>query len=492
MSASAGKVDGIYMEEMKIREIVDAVGGKLLRGDPGALVTHISIDSRDVPEGTLFVPIVGERTDAHRFLADVEKAGAAAAFTAEGDVSLKAASGAADAAGPALEGAAPETGFALIAVDDTLKALQALGAACRRRRGIPLVGVTGSVGKTTTREMIAAALSAGFRVYRTPGNHNSQIGVPLTLSEISAADEIGVIEMGVSIPGEMTRISSLVKPDAAVFTNIGVSHIEMLGSQEGILKEKAHIQDGMPEGSTVFVNGEDPLLRNCPVREGFRRVRYGLTDDCEAYAENVTLDHGCPRFTAVVNGKRIPVKLSVYGKHQVLNAMAALAVADAFGVDLHGAAEKLSEFRGYRHRQQIFYRDGVTVIDDSYNASPDSMRAALEILGEMTDADVRTAVLADMKELGDGAPEMHRGIGRFLAEGRKADVLFTLGPLAEQIAAGVRETEGADVRIFSFTDRDALQEALERFTRPGHAVLFKGSNSMKLSVLADRMSGNAE
>lgn len=484
------------MEEMKIRDIAAAVGGKILRGDADASVTHISIDSRDVPEGTIFVPIVGERTDAHRFLPDVEKAGAAAAFTAEGDIARNAASaagdaGAADAASPA-GGTAPESSFALIAVDDTLKALQALGAACRRRRGIPLVGVTGSVGKTTTREMIAAALSAGFRVYKTPGNHNSQIGVPLTLSEISADDQIGVIEMGVSIPGEMARISSLVRPDAAVFTNIGVSHIELLGSQEGILREKSHIMDGMPEGSTVFVNGEDPLLKDCPVREGFRRVRYGLSEACGVYAEDAVLDRGCPRFTAVVNGKRVPVKLSVYGKHQVLNALAALAVADAFGVDLAGAAEKLSEFRGYRHRQQIFEHEGVTVIDDSYNASPDSMRAALEILGEMTGADRRTAVLADMKELGDGAPEMHREIGRFLAEGKKADVLFTLGPLAEEIAAGVRETEGADVTIFSFDDREALWEELKKFTRPGNAVLFKGSNSMKLSVLADRMSGNAE
>lgn len=466
------------MRAMTVGEIAAACGGEILRGAADTVVTHVSIDSRDVPGGTLFVPLIGEKTDAHRFIGQVAAQGAVAALTAEGDPFL---------AGGQEEGAEH---FSLIAVQDTLQALQALGAACRSRVRLPLVGVTGSVGKTTTREMIAAALSAGLSVYKTPSNHNGQIGVPLTLMEIGEKDEIGVIEMGMSMPGEMGRISQLVRPDVAVFTNIGLAHIEQLGTQENIREEKLHIQDGMPDNAVLFLNGEDPLLRECAIRPGFRRVFYGRDESCDVRAEEIHLQEGCACFTALVGGKRIPVRLHVYGEHQVLNALAALAVASHFGVDLFKAAEKLSEFRGYRHRQQIFSHCGVTVVDDSYNASPDSMRAALDILSGLDSANRRIAVLADMKELGSGAELLHREIGRYIGENRKAELLFTLGSLAEFIAAEVRAA-AKEIAVYSFQEREALEAALRAEVREGDAVLFKGSNSMQLSQLADRMSGNS-
>lgn len=468
------------MRAMTVGEIAAACGGKLLRGAADAVVTHVSIDSRDVPEGTLFVPLIGEKTDAHRFIGQAAAQGAAAALTAEGD----------PFAATGGQGEAAED-FSLIEVQDTLRALQALGAAYRSRLRLPLVGVTGSVGKTTTREMIAAALSAGLAVYKTPSNHNGQIGVPLTLMEIEEKAEIGVIEMGMSMPGEMGRLSRLVRPDVAVFTNIGLAHIEQLGTQENIRKEKLHIQDGMPENAVLFFNGEDPLLRECEVRQGFRRVLYGRDEGCDVRAEDIRLQEGCACFAALVGGQRIPVRLHVYGEHQVLNALAALALAAHFGVDLFRAAEKLAEFRGCRHRQQIFSHRGVTVVDDSYNASPASMRAALDILGGLDSAKRRIAVLADMKELGSGAELLHREIGRYIGENRKAELLFTLGPLAELIAAEVRAAVPEDIAVCSFQEREALETALRAEVREGDAVLFKGSNSMQLSQLADRMSGNS-
>ena len=302
------------MKGLTVRDIAEICGGRILRGNPEGMPCRISTDSREELENALFVPVIGERTDGHKYLCQVAEKGAAAAFTSEGDPFAD------DAAG------IPES-FALIAVDDTVKALQDLGAGCRKLHPIPLVGVTGSVGKTSTREIIAAALSAGKKVFRTKGNHNSQIGVPITLSELSGEDEIGVIEMGMSNFGEMSRLSRMVRPDAAVFTNVGEAHLEILGSKENIRSEKLHIQDCMPEQAVLFVNGDDPLLRDCPLREGVRRVRYGTSEGCDVRAVNIDLSHGRPKFEVLAGEERIPVSLNVYGMHHVLNASAALAVA---------------------------------------------------------------------------------------------------------------------------------------------------------------------
>lgn len=461
------------MKPWKAGEIAAAVHGKILCGSPDAAVTHVSIDSRDVPEGTLFVPIVGEHTDAHRFLPDVAAKGASAAFTAEGYPG----------------GSLPEN-MTVIEVPDTLGALQEMAVAWRRKIRIPLIGITGSVGKTTTRELTALALSARYRVYRTPANHNSQIGVPLTVLEIGD-EEIGVIEMGMSMPGEMAKISRIVRPDAAVFTNIADAHIEQFGSREKIRAEKMHIQDGMPDHSVMILNGDDPLLKDYDgLRPGFRRVLYGTAENADCRAEEIAMEDGLASFTAVIGQESARVSLNVFGKHEVLNALAALAAAHEFGADLQAAADRIAEFHGYRHRQQVFSHGGVTVVDDSYNASPSSMKAALDILCGMKKEKRRIAVLADMLELGENAGQMHEEVGRYLAEHHSADVLFTLGDLGKKIAEGAEQAD-PDLLVCSFTDRDALQNHLFSFVRAGDAVLFKGSNGMKLSALADQMSGNA-
>ncbi|MBQ7535508.1 MAG: UDP-N-acetylmuramoyl-tripeptide--D-alanyl-D-alanine ligase [Stomatobaculum sp.] len=468
------------MREMTIAEICSACGGTLLSGDAETRVTYFSIDSRDVPEGTFFVPLIGERVDAHKFLGDVREKGALGAFTSEGNP---------------FAGEAGDTGkkeMALIAVPDTVKALQDVGALVREQLQIPIAAVTGSVGKTTTRELTAAAFSAKYRTFKTPNNNNGQLGVPLTMMKIGEEDQFAVIEMGMSIPGEMTKISKVARPDAVVFTNVGDAHIEQLGSRENILREKLHIQDYMPEGSVMFLNGDDPLLRNCTLREGFRKVLYGTTPDCDFYAEDIRLENGCALFTAVTPEGKVPVALGVYGEHQVLNAMAALTAAVWFGADPKKAAEKMGEFRGYKHRQQIIVNNGLVIVDDSYNASPVSMKAGLGILKSLTPAGRKIAVLGDMKELGEAAEEMHREVGTFLAEQNAADWLFVLGPLGKQLAEGARKAGFPGDSILCFTDREELGKELERFAKEGDAILFKASNSMKLFELADRMGGNAK
>lgn len=451
------------MEQITVNDIVEATGGRLLCGDGRMELVHISIDSRTMKGQDLFVPLVGEKVDAHRFIDQAFSVGAAATLTSEHD---------------SMEDVRP-----WIRVEDTKKALQDIGRYYRKRLNLPLIGITGSVGKTTTREMVAAALSGKYQVYKTPGNSNSQVGVPITLSEIQSTDEIGVLELGMSMPGELTVIAKIAQVDMAVITNVGITHIEQLGSQENIYREKLTIQDGLKEGGILFLNGNDPMLKDTKAKAGCQTVYYGTGPNSQYRAENISIVDGYPVFTAVCRDRRIPVALRIMGRHNVLNAMVALAAADANGVPLEAAAEKLQEFTGFQNRQQIYERDGVTVIDDTYNASPVSMIAGLEVLHSMKGASRRIAVLADMKELGPDAPRFHREVGAWISA-HPVDALFTLGDLAAEIAAGAKPAENCRFFHFAGEDREGLFQALKAELKPGDCVLLKGSNSMKLGQVA--------
>ena len=467
------------MTGITVKELLEATGGNLLLGQEDQHAGHISLDSRKMEEDDLFVPIVGERVDAHLFLCQAIASGAAAVFTSEHHRWEDVKASVRQQCGGNREQERKALQAAWIEVPDTKKALQDLGSFCRKRLTLPLVGITGSVGKTTTREMIAEALSAGFLVYKTPGNSNSQVGVPITIAEISQSAEIGVIELGMSEPGEMERISRVARVDCAVITNIGVAHIEQLGSQEHILEEKLHIQDGMPAEGILFLNGDDPLLASVVPKEGRKRVLYGLGRDCDYRAEDLHLEEGYPVFTAVHGDRSVRVRLQVMGSHMVSNAMAALAVADTYGLSMEKAALALGQFKGYKGRQQIFQWGGVTVIDDSYNASPVSMKAGLEVLASVKGEGRRIAVLADMKELGLEAVRFHEEIGAYIGE-HPLDMVLLLGELASCIGSGMDAARAVTPHIEM--DRLAqVEEWLDEHIREGDCILFKGSNSMKLS-----------
>ena len=467
------------MTGITVKELLEATGGNLLLGQEDQHAGHISLDSRKMEGDDLFVPIVGERVDAHLFLCQAIASGAAAVFTSEHHRWEDVKASVRQQCGGNREQEKKALGAAWIEVPDTKKALQDLGSFCRKRLTLPLVGITGSVGKTTTREMIAEALSAGFKVYKTPGNSNSQVGVPITIAEIPQSAEIGVIELGMSEPGEMERISRVARVDCAVITNIGVAHIEQLGSQEHILEEKLHIQDGMPAEGILFLNGDDPLLASVVPKEGRKRVLYGLGRDCDYRAEDLHLEEGYPVFTAVHGDRSVRVRLQVMGSHMVSNAMAALAVADTYGLSMEKAALALGQFKGYKGRQQIFQWGGVTVIDDSYNASPVSMKAGLEVLASVKGEGRRIAVLADMKELGLEAVRFHEEIGAYIGE-HPLDMVLLLGELASCIGSGMDAARAVTPHIEM--DRLAqVEEWLDEHIREGDCILFKGSNSMKLS-----------
>lgn len=444
------------MKEIKVRELVAATGGEIISGDENAIFLNIVIDSRQVDKDSLFVPIVGEKNDAHKFLESVYDMGCRVAISSKKDIFLR-------------------EDFNIVLVDDTTKALQSLGTYIRSKLTLPLVGVTGSVGKTTTREMVALALS-DLKVFKTPNNFNSQVGVPITLSRIND-EEIGVIELGMSQFKEMERIAKIVNCDTALITNIGTAHIENLHTRENIRTEKFHIMDGMKAGSVVFLNADNDLLEDPPKREGIIYKFFSAKGNtlCDYYATDIVFNNAMPEFTAHIGEKSVRVHLNVFGEHQISNALVALAIADHYKLSIESAAKHLEEFRGFAHRQELIKLKDLTIIDDTYNASPDSMKASISIL-EGFSAKRKIAILADMKELGEDEKKLHMEIGDFINENVKLDAIFTVGELAKKIISNI------DSSVFtkSFEDNNTLEKFVLEYLKEGDVCLLKGSNSMKL------------
>ncbi len=451
---------------MTVGELVDASGGRLLCGSPEAEISSVCTDSREVRPGALFVPIKGEKTDAHRYIEQTLAAGAAAVLTEEHDVS----------AGPG----------AWIRVEDTRAALQKIASAYRGRFTIPVVGITGSVGKTTTKEMVALALSAGLNVMKTEGNFNSQIGLPLTLFRLEPEHQAAVIEMGMSDFGEMARLSETARPTCAVMTNIGISHIEQLKTQENIRAEKLHIIDRFDPDSVLFLNGDDPLLADLKGKLPCRTVFYGTQPWCDYRAGDVSADAGGTRFTLLRGGDSLELFLPVPGMHNVLNALAAVAVADFLGVGKERASAALANYCPPAMRQQVLTVNGITMIDDSYNASPDSMRSSIDVLQSLKGSGKSVAVLADMLELGELSEQAHFDVGVYAAKAGVNEIV-TIGKRAAKIAEGA-VSAGLAAGCKSFLENGEAAAYLQSRLKAGDAVLVKGSRGMHTDEIVKALS----
>ena len=445
--------------EMTVKEIAEACGGRLLCGNENTVVTSVSTDSRKISAGALFVPIKGERTDAHIYIDAVFAAGAAATLTQNDTKKIDV--------------------HPWIFVPDTGIALQQIAAAYRSKFDIPVIGITGSVGKTTTKEMVALALSSSYCVMKTEGNQNSQVGLPLTLFRLEETHEAAVIEMGMSDFGEMSRLCSMARPRYAVMTNIGISHIQQLKTQENILQEKLRITDSFDEDSILFLNGEDPMLAG--LREKLphiRKVYFGTEPWCDYRAQEIeTTDEGV-RFRMTANGVSVYVELPVPGFHNVLNALAGLSVTHCLGGDVFAAAKALSQYEPPAMRQQIHKVRGITLIDDSYNASPDALRSSLQVL--RTFPGRKIAVLADMLELGDMEETAHRQVGKMVAE-NGVDLLVTVGERARWIAEEAKAH--SDMPCSSFSNNSEAIAFLQETVSEGDVLLVKGSRSMHMDEI---------
>lgn len=427
-------------------------GGTVLPEYEEVAFSGSNFDSRMLEPGELFVALRGAR-DGHDFIPAALEKGAAAVL---GERQLP--------------------GVPMIVVPDSLTAYQQIAAGWRRIFPGRVIGLTGSVGKTTTKEMTAAVCSAVLKTQWTQKNFNNDLGVPKTLLDLDLNSEVAVVEMGMNHFGELSRLTRLALPQVAVITNIGSMHIENLGSREGICRAKLEILEGLDPNGVAVLNGDEPLLRAAAPQ--CRTLWFGLGEDNDLRAEEIRLTESGSAFTAVGFGKRIPVELPVPGAHNVMNALAALLAARCVRIPLGAAAQALRYFRNTGDRLRIYDRAGYTVIADCYNAGPESMAAALTVLADRPVQGRRMAVLGDMLELGDHAPAAHRAVGEQAA--RAADLVLAYGPLSRELAAAAGE------KARHFETREALLEALKSEAKPGDTILFKASHGMHLEeVLED-------
>ncbi len=474
------------MLNITVKDIVKAVNGVLLCGDENQSIEHISIDSRSSQGKDIFVPIIGEKVDAHQFIGQAFAVGCVASLTSEHktyeDIEKTI---------QTWKDEEREKGISKvwISVANTIDALHAIGRLCRSRILVPAVGVTGSVGKTTTREMIATALSAEKRVFKTSKNYNSSIGLPITLSEMSNDYDIAVLELGMNVPGELGTIAQLADIDVAVLTNIGVAHIEYFGTQEAICREKYTITKGFGEKTgMMFLNGDDPYLMQLKDSTGYPYKIYGTKPECDYRAENIRMENGHYQFDFVFGSRRVPVVLSVLGNHNVINAVGALAVADYFGVDVEKAAKALTSFTGFQNRLQTFHTGGYTIIDDTYNASPASMKAGLSVLCGYETAGRKIAVLGDMFELGSRTKEYHYEVGEFAAD-QTFDELILIGTNAEQIGKAMKDKK-SNIPVRVMDKKEDAVAYLKEHLGEGDVVYLKASNGMKLKEITKALMEN--
>lgn len=463
------------------------VGGTVIR-EGSSLHSGLVTDSRIAAPNNIFLALRGENADGHNFIGGAVRGGATCII--------------AERVAEETMRAMPDD-CAVILVPDTLAALGALGRWFMLRTAPYVIAVTGSVGKTTTKQMIHAVLSASLRAMRTEGNYNNEIGLPLTLMQLTEDDRIAVLEAGMSFPGELRRLSHICTPDTVVITNIGTSHIENLGSREGIRDAKLEMIDGMKPGGSVILNGDEPLLtekRADILSRGLTPIYIAKENpDADYLAENIrmttqdcTFDMRRTADGTTVRDLHIPVT----GAHNVGNAMAAYLCGMAQGMTDADIRRGLDAFENTGMRQKILDWNGITVIEDCYNASPESMEAALRVLHTLShdNGGRAAAVLGDMKELGTYAPRLHKRVGRFLAE-LGIDLLITVGAEASDIASGAVIGGMSEEHIAQFTSADdtdipAITAALKELLAPGDTVLFKASRAMALERIVDALTAD--
>lgn len=416
-------------------------------------------DTRKLQSGQLFVALQGAR-DGHAFIPTALDKGAAAVLCTHCDGDYPA-----------------------IVVPDTRLALGEIARGERDRIGMKVVGITGSVGKSTTKEMVAATLQTTYRVGKTPVNHNNDIGMPMAILAMEPDTQIAVLEMGMNHFREIAYLTSIAKPDVAVIINIGSMHIEHLGSKEGILQAKLEIREGMPADGKIFLNGDDSLLWNLRNKPEVNGVYFGVQNpECDVLGQAVTEDAQGLHFTVETKQETFPVNLELEGGHYVHDALAAVAVASEFGVAPEKIQQALSQFQNMEGRQEIFEAKGYTIIQDCYNAGPESMAAALNVLGNRPGRHV--AVLGGMLELGPRTAAEHYKVGRIAAE--KADVILAYGPESNRMLAGALTGGMANERVRAFTEKAPLVAVLKQMAKPGDVILFKGSRGMRMEQVLEQ------
>ncbi|QEK11949.1 UDP-N-acetylmuramoyl-tripeptide--D-alanyl-D-alanine ligase [Crassaminicella thermophila] len=453
---------------LTIQEVIEATNGELIRGDKKDIVIGVSTDSRSINKNELFIPLIGKKFNGHDFIENAIKLGASAILTSQRIKENKL------------------DYVSVIKVKDTLKALQDLARYYISKFNIIVIGVTGSTGKTSTKDMIYSVLSKKYKVLKNQGNFNNHIGLPLTVFDLKKEHEIAILEMGMSGFDEIDLLANIVKPNIAVITNIGLSHIENLGSQENILNAKMEITNYFDETNTLIVNGDDQLLKNIENNGiNFHKYFVGLGTNCNYQAVNINdLGEDGISFDVLIDKKAYPFRLNVPGIHNVYNALYAIAIGKILNVDIKLIYDGIKDFKGSKMRLNILTtNEEIKVINDAYNASPDSMRAAIAVLSKMS-KNRRIAVLGDMLEMGEYSTKGHYDVGIEVAK-QSVELLITIGEKAKNIAKGAIENGFDKKNIFLCKNNKEAINILKDLLQRKDAVLIKGSRGMRMEEIVE-------
>ena len=461
------------MKNMTIENITKACNGKFY-GDKSLLdkeITGVEKDSRLIEEGYLYIPFVGNVVDGHKFIPQVFEKGALVTLS---------------------EKILETEEYPYIKVESTALALKEIATFYREQLDCKIIGITGSVGKTSTKEMIASVLSEKYNVLKTEGNFNNEIGLPLTVFNIREEHEVAVLEMGISHFGDMKPLAKIARPDVCVITNIGYAHLENLGTRDGILKEKSSMTDYMnPKGSVIF-NGDDDKLKSYTSRDGRTPVYFGLTSSCPFHVENIERKGLKGTYAEFVTPtSRFHAHISIPGDHMIYNALAGVAVGYALGMNNEEIARGIEKLVPIAGRNNLIEAKHYTIIDDCYNANPASMKSSLDVLAY---ADTRkVAILGDMGELGADELAMHREVGAYAAF-KNTDVLVCIGALSKDMAEAAKETVLAtekNMKVFHFDTKEDFYQNMGQILKENDTILVKASHFMEFPEIVKKLSEEA-
>lgn len=443
---------------MKVYEIVEATQGILVSGNKDDEINFFSQDSRQMKNGGMYIPLKGERFDGHNFIESAFQTGAQAIIS-EKDVKYE--------------------DKIVIKVKDTYQALKDMASYLRNHRPVKVVGVTGSVGKTSTRDMVYSVVKQKYKTLKTEGNYNNEIGLPLTILRYHD-EEVLVLEMGMNHLQEISRLSMIARPDIACITNVGTAHIGELGSRENILKAKLEITDGMKEGSTLIINQDNDMLQTVELPH-LNVVRVGKGKEASIQASHIVLEETKSSFEVEYQGKKEIIEVPVQGEHNISNALIAIAVGIELNISLEDIKKGIQEFKLTKNRMDILEKNHKTVIDGTYNASVDSMKSSIDVLANYKKRKV--AILADMLELGDYSQQLHEEVGSYVSS-KGINILVCVGKEAKYIYQKARESMKD---VYYFESNQEVIARLDELLKEDDVILVKGSHSMNLKEVVEKI-----
>ncbi len=453
------------MERLGIEEVIHACEATPFNCSNIPYITGIATDSRKLKKGDMFVAIKGERFDGHEYAEDAIKDGAAIVLSEE---KLK-------------------IDIPYILVKDTIKALHKLAKYYKNKFQIPFIAITGSSGKTTTKDMVASVLSEKYKVLKTKGNFNNAIGLPLTLFDLEHSHEICVLEMGMNSLGEIEMLAEIAMPETGIITNVGTAHIEKLKSRENILKAKLEMFTCFNESNTAVINGDNDLLQQISDKP-YKILRYGLNDGNDCKAVNIVEkgEEGID-FEVIYQNQKERYHVPIPGMHNVYNALSAICIGRLYGLSSSQIYDGLINFKPSKMRMEIFLgKQNIKVINDVYNANPDSVMAAIGALASMKVPGRKICILGDMLELGDYSKEGHEKVGIFAAE-NKMDLVVAVGQMSTAIVNGAGMSKGGRIKLYSFSTNQEVIDNMKSIIRSNDTILIKGSRGMHMENIVESL-----